>query len=152
MADQRWATFDCYGTLIDWNGGIRADLERLFGVEGAPRLLERYHQLEPQVQAEEYRSYAEVLTLTLMRLAEEESLAIPEGEADALVRSLRACSTTSSRRTSLASARSGSIALVNGPAQLRHASCRTSQASPRRSMSSSLPDWLRVGCVRKKLK
>ncbi len=88
MADQRWATFDCYGTLIDWNGGIRADLERLFGVEGAPRLLERYHQLEPQVQAEEYRSYAEVLTLTLMRLAEEESLAIPEGEADALVRSL----------------------------------------------------------------
>jgi 2-haloacid dehalogenase len=88
MADERWATFDCYGTLIDWNGGIRAELERLFGVEDAPRLLERYHELEPQVQAEEYRSYAEVLTLTLMRLAEEESLAIPEGEADALARSL----------------------------------------------------------------
>ena len=84
----RWVTFDCYGTLIDWNGGIRAELERLFGVEDAPRLLERYHELELQVQAEEYRSYAEVLTLTLMRLAEEESLAIPEGEADALVRSL----------------------------------------------------------------
>jgi 2-haloacid dehalogenase len=88
MADQRWATFDCYGTLIDWNGGIRGELERLFGVEDEPRLLERYHQLEPQVQAEEYRSYAEVLTLTLMRLAEEEGLAIPEGEAGALVRSL----------------------------------------------------------------
>jgi 2-haloacid dehalogenase len=88
MADDRWATFDCYGTLIDWNGGIRAELERLFGVEDAPRLLERYHELEPQVQAEEYHSYAEVLTLTSMRLAEEESLAIPEGEADALVRSL----------------------------------------------------------------
>jgi 2-haloacid dehalogenase len=88
MADERWATFDCYGTLIDWNGGIRGELERLFGVEDAPRLLERYHQLEPQVQAEEYRSYAEVLTLALMRLAEEESLAIPEGEADALARSL----------------------------------------------------------------
>jgi 2-haloacid dehalogenase len=27
----RWATFDCYGTLIDWNGGIRAELVRLFG-------------------------------------------------------------------------------------------------------------------------
>jgi FMN phosphatase YigB (HAD superfamily) len=26
----RWATFDCYGTLIDWNGGIRAELERLW--------------------------------------------------------------------------------------------------------------------------
>ena len=29
----RWATFDCYGTLIDWNGGIGRELERLFGVE-----------------------------------------------------------------------------------------------------------------------
>ena len=24
----RWASFDCYGTLIDWNGGIRAELAR----------------------------------------------------------------------------------------------------------------------------
>ncbi len=85
---ERWATFDCYGTLIDWNGGIRRELERLFGVEDASRLLERYHELEPNVQAEEYRPYAEVLTLTLMRLAEAESLAMPEGEADSLARSL----------------------------------------------------------------
>ena len=28
---ERWATFDCYGTLIDWNGGIGRQLERLFG-------------------------------------------------------------------------------------------------------------------------
>jgi 2-haloacid dehalogenase len=87
MAD-RWVTFDCYGTLIDWNAGIRAQLERLFGVQEAPRLLERYHELEPQVQAEAYRSYREVLTLTLERLAEEEGLGIPEGETDALARSL----------------------------------------------------------------
>ena len=30
MAAQRWATFDCYGTLIDWKGGIVAELTRLF--------------------------------------------------------------------------------------------------------------------------
>jgi 2-haloacid dehalogenase len=30
MAAQRWATFDCYGTLIDWKGGIVAELARLF--------------------------------------------------------------------------------------------------------------------------
>ena len=24
----RWATFDCYGTLIDWDRGIRRALER----------------------------------------------------------------------------------------------------------------------------
>jgi 2-haloacid dehalogenase len=85
---QRWATFDCYGTLIDWNAGIRAVLERLWGVEHAPELLERYHELEPEVQAEEYRSYAEVLTLTLERLAQEVGYGIPEGESGILAQSL----------------------------------------------------------------
>jgi 2-haloacid dehalogenase len=84
----RWATFDCYGTLIDWNAGIRGQLERLFGTDAGERLLERYHELEPQVEAEAYRSYAEVLTLTLERLAAVESLSIPEGESNALARSL----------------------------------------------------------------
>jgi 2-haloacid dehalogenase len=88
MAGERWATFDCYGTLIDWNLGIVRELERLFGVESAPRLLACYHRLEPVVEREEYRSYAEVLTLTLVRLAQDEDLALPEGEADALARSL----------------------------------------------------------------
>jgi 2-haloacid dehalogenase len=84
----RWATFDCYGTLVDWNTGIRRELERLFGVERAPELLERYHELEPEIQGEEYRSYAAVLTLTLERLAQEEAIGLPEGEAGALAESL----------------------------------------------------------------
>ena len=37
----RWATFDCYGTLIDWNGGIGRELERLFGAEHAGASPER---------------------------------------------------------------------------------------------------------------
>ena len=84
----RWATFDCYGTLIDWNAGIAGVLERLFGAERTPDLLARYHRLEPEVQAETYRSYAEVLTLTLERLAAEAGLSIPEGETGALAQSL----------------------------------------------------------------
>ena len=84
----RWATFDCYGTLIDWNGGIGGVLEDLFGADRAPELLARYHRLEPEVQAEEYRSYAEVLTLTLERLASQNDLTIPEGESGVLARSL----------------------------------------------------------------
>ena len=88
MAEPRWATFDCYGTLIDWNLGIRTDLERLFGVEEAPRLLERYHELEPELESEPFRSYREVVTLALERLAQEEGLALPEGEAGALANSL----------------------------------------------------------------
>jgi 2-haloacid dehalogenase len=85
---QRWATFDCYGTLIDWNAGIRGVLERLWGVEQAPQLLARYHELEPQVQAEEYRSYGEVLTLTLERIAQDVGYGIPEGESGVLLQSL----------------------------------------------------------------
>jgi 2-haloacid dehalogenase len=85
----RWATFDVYGTLIDWNAGIGAVLERLWGAEAAPELLRRYHELEPEVQAEEgYRTYAETLTLTLERLANEVGYGIPEGESGVLPRSL----------------------------------------------------------------
>jgi 2-haloacid dehalogenase len=87
----RWATFDCYGTLIDWNGGIGGELARLFGADAGPRLLDRYHEVEPEVQAEDPdRSYRTVLTLTLERLAASEGLALPDGEADALARSLPA--------------------------------------------------------------
>jgi 2-haloacid dehalogenase len=84
----RWATFDCYGTLIDWNAGITAALERLFGVEDAPALLRRYHELEPEVQGEGYRSYAEVMTLVVERLAQESGHTLPEGDSSALARSL----------------------------------------------------------------
>ena len=90
MGAERWATFDCYGTLIDWNLGIRTQLERLFGVQEAPRLLARYHELEPEIEAdsEPFHTYREVLTLALERLAQEESIQIPEGETDALAKSL----------------------------------------------------------------
>ncbi|HEY6113378.1 MAG TPA: hypothetical protein VIV37_04675, partial [Gaiellaceae bacterium] len=58
----RWATFDCYGTLVDWNAGIHAELEKLFGVELSDGLLVRYHELEPQIQAANPgASYREVL-------------------------------------------------------------------------------------------
>jgi len=81
-APERWATFDCYGTLIDWNGGIRRELARLFGAGEAARLLERYHEVEPEVEAGSFRSYRDVLTETLRRLG------APAGEEDALARSL----------------------------------------------------------------
>ncbi|HZT53945.1 MAG TPA: HAD-IA family hydrolase [Gaiellaceae bacterium] len=80
---ERWATFDCYGTLIDWNAGIGRELERLFGADAAAAQLRRYHELEPEVQRENpARSYREVLAVTLARLG------APPAEQDALARSL----------------------------------------------------------------
>ena len=79
---ERWATFDCYGTLIDWNGGIRHELARVFGEERADEQLDRYHELEPELEADGKLSYREVLTEALRRLG------APAGEEDALARSL----------------------------------------------------------------
>jgi 2-haloacid dehalogenase len=79
----RWATFDCYGTLIDWNGGIGRELERLFGPNEAGEKLRLYHELEPEIQREKpSRSYREVMAVALARLG------APADEHGALARAL----------------------------------------------------------------
>jgi len=88
---ERWATFDCYGTLIDWNGGIGRALEHVFGAERVPKLLHRYHEIEPEVERDPPgRPYRQVLDVCLSRLAAEEGLELPAAEEDALSRSLPA--------------------------------------------------------------
>jgi 2-haloalkanoic acid dehalogenase type II len=82
VAGERWATFDCYGTLIDWNGGMRAELARVFGEARADELLRRYHVLESELEVDGRRSYREVLTEAMRRLG------APPEEEDALARSL----------------------------------------------------------------
>jgi 2-haloacid dehalogenase len=79
---ERWATFDCYGTLIDWNGGIRRELARVFTDERADVLLARYHELEPGLQADGELSYREVLTEAMRRLG------APDTDQGALAESL----------------------------------------------------------------
>ena len=85
----RWATFDCYGTLIDWQSGIRTELGRIFGGPDADRLLRRYHELEPRIQEDEPAlPYREVMARALAELAREEGVDLPAADADALGRSL----------------------------------------------------------------
>src|SRR4029453_17950936 len=85
----RWATFDCYGTLIDWNAGIRTELARVFGEPDADRLLRRYHELEPRLQEHEPPlPYREVMAGVLAELARDGGIELPAAEADALGRSL----------------------------------------------------------------
>jgi 2-haloacid dehalogenase len=97
---QRWATFDCYGTLIDWNGGIGRELERLFGPNEAGEKLRLYHALEPEIQREDpSRSYREVMAIALARLG------APGDEQDALARSLPEWQPFAEVPTALAEAR-----------------------------------------------
>jgi 2-haloacid dehalogenase len=98
----RWATFDCYGTLIDWNAGIRAELARVFGDERADELLDRYHEVEQEIEREDpSRSYREVMTEAMRRLG------APAGEENGLARSLPDWPSFPETRAALHEARDG---------------------------------------------
>jgi 2-haloalkanoic acid dehalogenase type II len=66
-------TFDCYGTLIDWESGIGRWFEEAAAADGAAmapsNALAAYAEIEPAVEAKAYRSYREVLTATALRVA-----------------------------------------------------------------------------------
>ena len=78
----RWATFDCYGTLIDWDGGMRGVFADVFGAERADAQLERYHDVEPALQVDGQRSYREVMREAMRELG------APAEDEDALAEAL----------------------------------------------------------------
>jgi 2-haloacid dehalogenase len=81
-----WVTFDCYGTLADWLGGMRNPLVPHVGAEAAERLLHAYHDLEADVEAQRPApAYREVLRETLRRAAEREGIELPPGSEGVLV-------------------------------------------------------------------
>ena len=88
MGAERWATFDCYGTLVDWNGGIRATVAGLWPDSDADSLLERYHAIEPVIQEGRGIPYRTVLAETLTKLAAEEGLELSASGRAALAGSL----------------------------------------------------------------
>jgi 2-haloalkanoic acid dehalogenase type II len=89
VASGRWATFDVYGTLIDWDGGIGATLAELWPTQDRARLLRRYHELEPLVESEQPAlTYREVTAQTLLRLAAADGLTLQAGDEGSLARSL----------------------------------------------------------------
>jgi len=61
-------TFDCYGTLIDWEGGIINAFQSEAARDGlaldGDQIIAAYSAEEPKVESESYRSYREVLTET----------------------------------------------------------------------------------------
>ena len=102
----RWATFDCYGTLVDWDAGIRAELERLVAGADAERLLERYHEVERRVQRERPEaSYRDVMASALEEVSAEDGTSLPASERDALGSSLPGWPIFGEVRAALAEAR-----------------------------------------------
>jgi 2-haloacid dehalogenase len=58
-------TFDCYGTLIDWERGLLEALAPFDTGAGAEELLEAYAVLESGLEAGEYLAYREVVARCL---------------------------------------------------------------------------------------
>ena len=65
-------TFDCYGTLVDWEAGIIGAVNAACAQHGSAAtdaaILTAFGDAEHVVQAERYRTYRQVLALTLERM------------------------------------------------------------------------------------
>jgi 2-haloacid dehalogenase len=88
VAGERWATFDCYGTLIDWERGIGDCLAALWPHADRESLLERYHEIEPRVQLQGALPYREVMRQAVALLAGDMELPLAEKDEYALAESL----------------------------------------------------------------
>ena len=88
----RVLTFDCYGTLIDWERGIVEALRPVIERHGVSRsgdeLLELFGELESPMQRGGFRRYREVLTLVMDGVAERLGLTLGDGERAALAESV----------------------------------------------------------------
>lgn len=88
MTAPRWATFDCYGTLIDWEGGIRAAMASVWPDADPEALLRRHHAVEHLVQEGRALPYREVLARCLEAVGAIEGRVVGAGRRFALAESL----------------------------------------------------------------
>jgi 2-haloacid dehalogenase len=86
-------SFDCYGTLIDWESGILAALRPIVAAHGVSasdaELLHHYAAIEPQIQAGGYLRYREVLRQVVVRLGMQLGFTPSQAEKDSLPESLK---------------------------------------------------------------
>jgi 2-haloalkanoic acid dehalogenase type II len=113
------ATFDCYGTLVDWEGGAGAFLYSLCLRHGDPappsgrELRKRWEAIQFElVDGAEYRPYKQVLADSLRAWMDERGLAWDPVEGDALVRAMRSWQPFPDTRPALTRARAAGLSLV----------------------------------------
>lgn len=89
MASVEWITFDCYGTLIDWEGGVAQALAPFLPPPVDRRALAaQYIALEAETEEGAYRPYREVLAETSGRLMARLGHPLPSGKGRVLPESL----------------------------------------------------------------
>lgn len=86
-------TFDCYGTLIDWEGEIQRFFAQLLdakGVEGVDTRALQHHWEAVQFEyiQQQYRPYRDVLRDTMRMAFEQFNLSYDEGDVETFARSM----------------------------------------------------------------
>jgi 2-haloacid dehalogenase len=86
-------TFDCYGTLINWEEGILRCLHRVLAAHGKDTddatILRLYGDFEARAEHAEYRRYREVLQSVVRQFGEQLAFAATDQEASSLPESLK---------------------------------------------------------------
>jgi 2-haloacid dehalogenase len=86
-------TFDCYGTLIDWERGIFTALKPVLATHGRSipdaELLELYGEFEAEAEAGEYQNYREVLRSVVRSFGRKLQFTPTLDEVEALANSVR---------------------------------------------------------------
>ena len=112
------ATFDCYGTLVDWEGGLGTFLYGLGLRNGEAQLepgrvlRERWEAIQFELIQGPYRRYKEVLAESLRAFCEERGWPAREEDGDALVRSMRSWQPFPDTRPALSAAKGAGVRLV----------------------------------------
>jgi 2-haloacid dehalogenase len=86
-------TFDCYGTLINWEDGILRCLHRILAAHGKntddATILRLYGDFEAHAEQGEYRCYREVLQSVVRKFGKHFGFALTDQEASSLPESLQ---------------------------------------------------------------
>jgi 2-haloalkanoic acid dehalogenase type II len=114
----RVATFDCYGTLIDWEGGLGTFLYALARRKGDQEpepgsvLRERWEAIQFELIQGDYRPYREVLADALREWCGERRYRWNENDGEALADSMRAWQPFPDTVPALRAARAAGLRLV----------------------------------------
>lgn len=114
----RAATFDCYGTLVDWEGGAAGFLYGLALARGeadlrpGQELRDRWEAIQFDLVRGPYRPYRELLAESLHRWEEERGWTWNPDDGEALVRSMRSWQPFPDTRPALRQARDAGLRLV----------------------------------------
>ena len=118
MTAAKVATFDCYGTLVDWEGGAAAflfDLARRNGdFEPGPgwQLRERWEEIQFEQIQGEYQTYRDVLAKSLRAWVAERGYRWNEREGDAFERAMQSWQPFPDTIPALVCARKAGLKLV----------------------------------------